>query len=128
MNHKQAGFSIIEMMISIMISAMLMTAALTIYNQISKGTVSVARITQQDTQMMVLRDRLAADLQGLMPLWFTPEQYEKLAGMNKKEAGPNATEKTPTTQPAGNNKRNNFLYAQSQNDQFHLLTFITTNA
>lgn len=123
MKQLQSGFSVLEIIISIMISAMLMTASLTIYNQISKGALTVARITQTDTQIMILHNRLITDLQGLMPLWFTAQHYEQL---KKTEQGKDAKEATAS--PNGSLKENNFLYAQSSNDQFDLLTFVSTNA
>lgn len=122
----RSGFSVIEMMLSLMISAMLMTAALTVYNQISKGAFTVQRVTQIDTQVMILHNRLAADLQGLCPLWFTKEHYEKL----KKEKEQKEDKESFASANIGSSskKRNNFLYAQSNDKQFDLLTFVTTNA
>lgn len=125
MIQQKAGFSIIEMTISIMISAILMTAALTIYNQISKGAVTVNRITQIDTMVMVLHNRLSTDLQGLTPLWFTAKQKEKSEDTSEQDNVLNKNTLLPK-QPT-NKKENNFLYAQSTNDQFNLLTFVTTN-
>lgn len=123
MKHQQYGFSVLELIISIMVSAMMMTAVLTIYNQISKAALTVQRITNTDTQLMILRDRLATDLQGLSPLWFTKETYEKLQ-KSKKDDSSSLQNQEPSLK---NNTVNNFLYAQSLNDQFDVLTFITTN-
>lgn len=127
MKHLQSGFSIIEMMISLMISAMLMTASLTIYNQIGKGALTIQRITQTDTQVMILHNRLVADLQGLTPLWFTAEHYEKLKKTEEKNDAKQNTMPI-TSNNASTKKRNNFLYAQSNDQQFDILTFVTTNA
>lgn len=127
MIHRQSGFTILEMIISIMISAMLMTASLTIYKQISKSAFMVQKITNQDTQMMVLYNRLTSDLQGLSPLWFTTEHYEQLAKAKKTDSAQKIPD-IPSSSNFGSQKRNNFLYAQSQNNQFEVLTFITTNA
>ncbi|MBP6892749.1 hypothetical protein KBB68_04195 [Candidatus Babeliales bacterium] len=121
----EPGFSVLEMIISVMISAMLMTASLTIYNQISKGALTIARITQADTQAMIVHNRLVTDLQGLMPLWFTKEHYEQL---KETEQGKEAKESSPKTNSSSSKKQNNFLYAQSNNDQFNILTFVSTNA
>lgn len=121
MKHFQSGFSVIEMIIGILLSAILMTASLTIYNQISKGGIIVERITHTDTQIMILHNRLVADLQGLCPLWFTKEHYEKL------KVGTKDTQQTPINNKS-TQKQNNFLYAQSNDQQFDLLTFVTTNA
>lgn len=125
MKLQQPGFSALEMIIGILISAILMTASLTIYNQISKGALTVARITQTDTQVMIVHNRLVTDLQGLIPLWFTKEHYEQL---KKTEQGKDAKEISPSSNNASSQKQNNFLYAQSNNDQFDILTFVSTNA
>ncbi len=124
MKMQQSGFSVLEVIISIMISALLMTASLTIYNQISKGALLVQRITQNDTQIMIVHNRLITDLQGLIPLWFTKEHYEKL---KKTEEGKD-DQKISSSSSDGSLKQNNFLYAQSNNDQFDFLTFVSTNA
>jgi prepilin-type N-terminal cleavage/methylation domain-containing protein len=117
------GFSALEMIISIFISAMLMTASLTIYQQISKGAQTIQKITSLDTQSIIVKDRLSIDLQGLCPLWFTTQLYEKLKAEPK--------DKDPVTTPTaqtGSKKSNNFLFAQTVNGQFDILTFISTNA
>lgn len=123
MKHCKAGFSVLEVMISIMISALLMTTALTVYNQISKGAITIQRITQTDTQIMILHNRLVTDLQGLMPLWFTKQHYQELS---KKDSSKDAV--MPSHHTTSDLKQNNFLFAQSNNDQFDILTFVTTNA
>jgi type II secretory pathway component PulJ len=126
MKHLNFGFTALEMILSIMISAMLMTAALTIYSQITKSLNTLQRVSHLDTQAMIVRQRLYTDLQGLLPLWFSTEHYEQL----KKTAKSNKeSEKNETAPPSqGSKKRNNFLYAQSHNNQLEILTFVTTNA
>jgi hypothetical protein len=75
---------------------------------------------------MILHNRLAADLQGLCPLWFTKEHYEKLK--KEKESKDDKQNIAPAINNSSSKKRNNFLYAQSNDQQFDLLTFVTTNA
>ncbi|MFA5998473.1 MAG: prepilin-type N-terminal cleavage/methylation domain-containing protein [Candidatus Babeliales bacterium] len=118
--NNQRGFTLFEFAISMMISTMLMTAVFTIYNQINKGAATVQRITTSDTKIMILRDRLSTDFEGISPLWFTSEIYEKLK----------ATDETATKAINSDSKikRNNFLYAQSNDKNLSFLTFVTTNA
>lgn len=131
--NKQPGFSVIELTISIMISAFLMTAALTIYHQISKGLTKMQFLTTQDTTVAIVKHRLSIDLQGLSPLWFSDDQYEELKTTAKESQSnstpkttPATTKKSPEADP--NNPSNGYLFAQSNNNQFQLLTFVTTNA
>ncbi len=124
MKHAQLGLSALEMIIGIMISAILMTSSLTIYNQISKGAATVQRVTQADTQIMILHNRLITDLQGLIPLWFTKQLYEQL----EKSEQPKDAKDIVSSNKNSHDKQNNFLFAQSNNNQFDILTFVTTNA
>ncbi len=121
MIHKKSGFTLLEVIIGIMISAMLMTVSLTIYQNISKNGQRIQKTTKLDTQIMILHQRLSTDIAGLTPLWFNKELYEQLK--KNKEDAPSAT-----VQSTGPEKRNNFLYAQSNNKSFDILTFVTTNA
>jgi|GEM_PF-1317180 len=130
--NKQPGFSVIELTISIMISAFLMTAALTIYHQISKGMTKMQYLTTQDTAIMIVKHRLAIDLQGLCPLWFADDQYEELrtkANTTPDTTTPKATAPTtPQKETDPNSPNNGYLFAQSKDTQFQFLTFVTTNA
>ena len=120
MIHQKSGFTLLEVIIGIMISATLMTVSLTIYQSISKSGQKIDKIIKLDTQIMILHQRLSTDITGLMPLWFNKEQYEELK--NKKD------DFVKKHTPIGPEKRNNFLYAQSSNKSFDILTFVTTNA
>lgn len=127
----QRGFSVLEFIIGIMLSAILMTTALTIYNQISKGALIVQRVTSTDAHIMILRDRLTTDLQGLCPLWFTSDQYEKKDTTRKQDASDakqTSTDTTPLTATKQSDQKNSYLLAQSNNNQLSLLTFVTDNA
>ena len=130
--NKQPGFSVIELTISIMISAFLMTAALTIYHQISKGMTKMQYLTTQDTAIMIIKHRLTIDLQGLSPLWFADDQYEELKAKAKAtpdtSAPKTAAPTTPQKEIDPNHPNNGYLFAQSKDGQFQFLTFVTTNA
>ncbi|MCX5924298.1 MAG: prepilin-type N-terminal cleavage/methylation domain-containing protein [Candidatus Dependentiae bacterium] len=119
MINNQRGFTLFEFAISMMISTMLMSAAFTIYNQVNKAAATVQKVTTNDTKIMILRDRLSADFEGISPLWFTEEMYEKLKSPEQ------ATAKAANSD--SKIKRNNFLYAQSSDKNLSFLTFVTTN-
>lgn len=127
---KQPGFSVIELMISITISAFLMTTALTIYQQISKGMIKMQHLTNQDIGIMILKNRLNSDMQGLCPLWFSAKQYTQAE--EKKANNAKSAKQTPAPAPIEiqdpNNPDNGYLFAQSKNNQLQVLTFVTTNA
>lgn len=127
MNHCTRGFSALEMIVSLMISAMLLSNVLLIYNQISKASIAAQRVISLDEQITILHDRLSTDLQGLVPLWFNKKLYDQLKKENEQKSDlAKQVEQEPTTQESG--KDNNFLYAQSNNNQFEFLTFVTNNA
>jgi len=128
----KAGFSVIEFVISIMISAMLMTASLTIYQQISRGMATIQVLTQEDIACTIVKNRLSLDLMGLCPLWFTAEtQTSPTSPDTQPKAGQLTQEVQPkaiTTEPQNPNaQKNNYLFAQSKDNQFTYLTFITTS-
>lgn len=126
--NRQPGFSVIEFVISIMISAMLMTAALTIYQQISKGMVTIQRLTQQDIEVMIIKNRLSQDLIGLCPLWFSnnpPQSSTDSAKQDPKQ--PAQPQTTPITPENPSLQKSNFLYSQNENENLKYLTFVTTS-
>lgn len=121
--HRKKGFTLIEFVISIMISSILLTAVFTIYNQIGRSINIIETITTDDTKIMIIKDRLQQDINGLSPLWFTKEEYEKIKNKDK------ATEpQAKQEQHDESIKAKNFFYAESKNEQFYFFTFTTTNA
>lgn len=122
--HVQKGFSILEFVISLMISTMLMTAALTIYQQVSSSSKKIQNITSKDISLMILEKRLTDDLLGLSPLWFNKENItntEQAKNNSKEQSSAKEQTKDPNTE------KNNFFYAQTQNNQIDFITFISTS-
>ncbi len=109
------GFTIIEFVIGIMISSILLTASLTIYNQISKSSIKIQNITSQDLAIRILQKRISDDLMGLCPVWFKKEDLK-----DSKQAKNN-------DQQLPNIKNNNYFYAQTNNEQLDFMTFISCN-
>jgi prepilin-type N-terminal cleavage/methylation domain-containing protein len=131
----QNGFTILEFVISMMISAILMTAALTIYQQVSSSSKKIQNITSKDLSLMILQKRLSDDLLALSPIWFTKENITKnpqakdentqTPKQGEAKNSPKQTEEKEAKEP--NIEKNNFFYAQTQNNQIDFMTFITTN-
>lgn len=109
------GFTVIEFVISIMISAIMLTATLTMYNQISKSSRKIQNITSQDLAVTILQKRISDDLRGLCPLWFTKEHTK------------DTTQEKIDTQQSSGTKNNNYFYAETKNEQLDFMTFVSTN-
>ena len=129
----QPGFSLLEIVIGIAISSILMTAALTIYNQIGKSATIIQKITTYDTKMMILHDRLGKDLAGFSHRWFAQNLYEELK--KAKEKAPKKTETTEaepkkpeSKKPDTKQKKEVIFFAHSTPEGFDYLSFLTTGA
>jgi prepilin-type N-terminal cleavage/methylation domain-containing protein len=132
------GFSLLELVISIAISSILMTAALTIYNQIGKSATIIQKITTYDTKMMIMHDRLSKDLAGISHRWFAQNMYEELK--KAKEQAPKKpepkTQETKEAEPKNNDtkkadskqKKENIFFAHNGQEGFDSLSFLTTGA
>lgn len=121
---KQQGFTLFELMISMLLTTILMTAAFAIYNQVQKSSQLIEHMTNYDTKVAIFQDRLATDLAGITPLWFSADDYEKIKARSispdkqstKKKFNDQVTE-------------NKFFYAEvDQNKRFNFFTFATVNA
>lgn len=125
MIHKQPGFSLLELVIGMAVSTILISITFTIYNQISKAAQSIQRVTSSDTKIMILQDRLQADLNGISPLWFTKEEYDKIKAA-KKDAKDSQEAKQSQPEAQGIN----FFYSENKqgNDKLNYFTFPTVNA
>lgn len=112
--HLKFGFTLIEVIIAMMISTMLMSAAFMIYNQINKSIIMTQKTSDIDTKLMILHDRLQQDFNGISPIWF-----------NKQEPKDKNTE-TQTN----NNKpeKHRLFYSENKDNRLHFFTFATTNA
>lgn len=115
---KQPGFSALELIIVMAISAMIMTCLLTMYNQVSGNMNKVDRFVFEDMQLLALKNRLSKDFAGLSAIWFTQEQLEekKLA-----KAGSQAPEQEKK-------KSSNYFYSINKDKNLELLTFVTTSS
>lgn len=119
----KSGFTVIEIIVSIALTSILMTAAFTIYNQISKSAEILEEITTYDTKAMVLQSRLQKDFTGITPLWFKKADYEKMQSLSTDPAQQNSQNKFNE-----NIVENNFFYAENEeNGQLNFFTFITVN-
>ena len=116
------GFTIFELIVSIMLTSMLLTATFTIYESITKASRRTQYVTTHDTKIMMIYNRLQKDLTGLSPLWFTKEPYKKLEAA-KKESGDKSKPVDSDT------KENGFFYSTNHdNESLNFMTFPTTSA
>ena len=112
-----AGFSMLEIIMVMAVSAIIMTCLFDIYNQTARNMARVERFVFEDTQILTLKNRFGKDVAGLSAIWFKQAELEvMLAAQEKKEA------------PKDFKKRSFYFYSTNKGEQFELLTFITTNA
>jgi prepilin-type N-terminal cleavage/methylation domain-containing protein len=116
----QRGFSVIELVMVMAISAILMTILLQIYNQVTRNMMRVERFVFEDTQILTLKNRFGKDLAGLSAIWFTQ------AELQAKQAAKDAVKAAePTTEKK---KCSKYFYSVNKNKHLDTLTFVTTSA
>jgi len=114
---KTPGFSILEIIMVMAVSAIIMTALLEIYNQTARNMTKVERFIFEDTQILTLKNRFGKDSSGITAIWFKQSELAALqAAQEKKEA------------PKNTRKLSYFFHSTNKNDQFEMLAFITTAA
>ncbi|MDP3787784.1 MAG: type II secretion system protein [Candidatus Chromulinivorax sp.] len=132
MKKLQRGFSALELIMVMAVSAIMMTVLLEIYNQVMRNMVRVDRFVFEDTQLLTLRNRFEQDLAGLSAVWFTQADVEgkKLAAEGKKAEGQEAsfTKASPDTVGGQAQQTSQYFYSVNKNKNLDMLTFVTTNA
>lgn len=117
---RQSGFSSLELVMAMAISAIIMTSLLEIYNQVSRNMLRIERFVFEDTQLLALRNRFGKDLSGLSAIWFTQADVEVKQLAIDGHANPLPTaEKKKTSQ---------YFYSVNKDKHLDILTFVTTNA
>jgi len=117
--NKQQGFSALELIMVMAVSAIMMTTLLQIYNQVTRNMLRVERFVFEDTQILTLKNRFASDLIGLSAIWFTQAELEA------QQAAKDATKTLPA---AEKKKCSKYFYSVNKNGHLDILTFVTTNA
>ncbi len=115
----QQGFSALELIMVMAVSAILMTTLLQIYNQVTRNMLRVERFVFEDTQILTLKNRFGNDLTGISAIWFTQGDLEV------KQAAKEAA-KTPPT--AEKKKGSKYFYSVNKDGHLDTLTFVTTSA
>ena len=114
--HKQHGFSIIELMVVMAVSAMLMAGLLQMYLQVMRSGQKIEEYMDYGTQVMAVQLRVSQDFLGISKLWNTQYDYEhedNRTGNFVKE--PEKIERQQT------------LYAKAKGNKMDICTFVTTN-
>lgn len=110
------GFSSLELVMSMAISAVLMTCLFEIYYQISRNMTRVERFVFEDTQILTLQNRFSKDLMGLSGVWFNQSVKDKNEPVQAKTF-------------TDNQQKSNYFFSSNIKNSSNLgmLTFITTN-
>ena len=113
----KSGFSSLELIMAMAISAIIMTSLFEIYNQVARNMGRVERFVFEDSQVLALKSRLGKDFTGLSAIWFTQGEVEtKMLTDGEKMPAPEKR------------KRNNYFYSVNKDKHLDTLTFITTSA
>jgi|GEM_PF-1332758 len=113
----KSGFSSLELIMAMAISAIIMTSLLEIYNQVARNMGRVERFVFEDTQVLTLKNRLGSDFAGLSAIWFTQGEVEtKMLADGEKMPAPEKR------------KRSNYFYSVNKDKHLDTLTFVTTSA
>jgi len=119
------GFSAIELIMVMAISAILVTNLFQIYNQVAKNMARVDQFVLQDTQLITLHNRLSKDFDGFSAIWFT--QAELQARLQAKDKQSEKQEKI--VEKKDDDKKNcKFLYSINKNENLDTLIFMTTSS
>lgn len=113
------GFSALELIMAMAISAIIMTTVLEIYHQITRNMVRVDRFVFEDTQLLVLKNRFSKDIAGLSAIWFSQAELDKkIASKEKKALEPDKDKRQ--TSPT--------FYSINKQGRLEQITFVTTSA
>ncbi len=120
-HNMQPGFSALELVMVMAISAIIMTSLFEIYNQIMHNMQRVDRFVQADTNIVTLKNRFENDLMGISAIWFTQADVSK----NKKDQN-SAQAQNQSEKDAQIMSR--YFYSMNKNGNLDMITFITTSA
>lgn len=110
----KSGFSILEVMTIMSISAILMTGIFQVYRLVQKNAVKVEQYSEQGMKVVTLQNRLQQDFLGFGAVWFTQDAAQKQKLLQGKSVD------VPVE------KKNKFFYADQKNNQFNMCSFVTT--
>ncbi|MBV8661234.1 MAG: hypothetical protein JO129_03770 [Candidatus Dependentiae bacterium] len=116
----KSGFSALELIMAIALSAIIMTTLLEIYYQVTRNMARVERFVFEDTQILTLKNRLNKDLSGLSAIWFTQSALEAQQLAAKEKI---FEVKKPLLSKRQSSK---FFYSVNKDKRLDILTFVTT--
>ncbi|MBP6870275.1 prepilin-type N-terminal cleavage/methylation domain-containing protein [Candidatus Babeliales bacterium] len=109
----QPGFSALEIVMVMAVSAIMMTALFEIYNQVTRNMRRVERFVFEDTQILALKNRFGKDIDGLSSIWYPQKKQqgdaEKKSGEEDKQI------------------KSKYFYSVNKDGHLDTLTFLTTN-
>ena len=124
-NFISPGFSALELVMVMAVSAIIMTSLFEIYNQVMRNANRVERFVTQDTQILTLENRLNKDIAGMSAIWFTQADLEKKRAA--KDTPDSKVEKNQSLQH-DQKKSSSYFYSINKNNNLEMLTFVTTSA
>jgi len=117
MNYKKPGFTSFEIMMVMAVSAIMMTALLEIYNQVTVNMKRVERFVFEDSQLLALKNRFGKDISGMSSIWYIE---------NKPKADDGAIKQKPKDDDK--KMKSKYFYSVNKNGLLDILTFLTTSA
>lgn len=117
MNYQKPGFTSFEIIMVMAVSAIMMTALLEIYNQVTVNMKRVERFVFEDSQLLALKNRFGKDISGMSSIWYIE---------NKLKADDGTVQQKP--QDDDKKMKSNYFYSVNKNGRLDILTFLTTSA
>lgn len=121
--NNQRGFSVLELVMVMAVSAIVMTSLFEIYNQVMNNAQKIERCVVQDGQVLTLEQRLYKDILGMSAIWFTQAELEKQRAAQSAKDVPGSTE---SQQPE--KKSSSYFYSINKQNNLEMMTFVTTSA
>lgn len=110
------GFSSIELIMVIAVSAIMMTTLFQIYNQVMQSMVRVDRFIFEDFRILTLKNRFEKDVAGMSAIWFEKNKLKKDQALEQQ-----------VTQNVDIKMKSKYFYSINKNGNLDTLTFLTTN-
>ena len=119
------GFSVVELMMVMAVSAIMMTILFGIYNQVMGNAQKIERCVVQDAQILTLENRLYKDFIGISAIWFTQSDLDKQrAAKDAKDIVGAINQQSQQIKK----KSSSYFYSINKQSNLEMMTFVTTSA
>lgn len=110
----KSGFTLIEILIAIAISAAISVALFFVFSQTQKNIIKIENLISNDIPILIFQDRFEKDITGA----FVPENWPDKNKDSKKEDKKGSKEE---------NESEKIFFSESESDLLKFFTFITSN-